>query len=1492
MTIRKKLSYSLDIWLTLGLFTAFVIMFALYVWSEKQIDRTNDLRHQSFLLVNELRQSSFDLTKMARTYVLTGEPYYKQYYQDILDIRDGKKPRPHTYSSTYWELLVAKKLPPQTNDGRSIALLKLMQEAEFNDEELRILAQAKASSDAISATELKAMDLLDATHSDIEAARTTTLKMLTDDKFNRAKAEFLEPIDKLYALMDSRTHAAVTLAQHKALLMRLTFIGFGLSLMFMVWRMTQALRTTLGGSVDEIYGQITRIGSGDFSSTITVPNNKKNSIMGWLAETQRNLHRLSQERLQAETAFNESDARYNILSELSTAGVWHIDTDGNTIYINRSMCAMLEIERAEQLITHTFHSFFTQASLERMSTEHAKRNSGEASSYEVELIGKQGRRRDVLISGAPLMDREGNLSGLLGTFQDISERKIAEELLRRSEENLSITLQSIGDAVIATDAAGRITRMNPTAERFTGWTLPEAMGRPLAEVFNIVNADTRLPSLSPVELAMEHGEAVGLANHTTLIARDGREYQISDSAAPIRDSSGIVVGVVLVFSDVTEKYKAEEALRDKQWLLSESQRIAHIGSWSFDIQEDHVTWSEETYRIYGVSPETFAPTKESFMSLIHPEDLPVIEKTAAAIRAGLPTNEEFRIITPAGDIRFISGHSEFLPASLSFPARMVGTAQDVTALKQADERFRNTFKLIPNPLTLQTPAGALLDCSDAFCEITGYSREEMLGQSTKAINLWVYPEQRDVLRETLLRDGQVDDFEFQLRRRNGDIRTMQISARYLTLAPESVLLSVAHDITERKQAEEEVRHNERFISTLAHNMPGMVSHWTKNLNCDFANKEYLNWFGKTAEEVKYATPQDIIGEDLFKQNKPFMEAALLGKAQSFERKIPRPDGTTMYVWSQYIPDMVGNCVEGIFVVVLDITERKHAELALAEFATHTQAILDNMLDGVITINTLGVIESFNKAASTIFGYSAEEVIGNNVSMLMPDKIKLMHDGYLAHHVKTGQASTLGSQLEVEGKRKDGDIFPMSLSVSKIFREDKATFIGLIRDITRQRRSEEEINRLAFYDPLTNLPNRRLLFDRLMQAMVTSSRTDQHGALMFLDLDYFKQLNDNLGHDLGDVLLQQVATRLQACVREGDSVARMGGDEFVLLIEALSIYPNEAASQAEVIAHKVLKALSAPYTLREHAYVITPSIGIVVFLHQSASMEELLKKADLAMYQAKAAGRNTARFYDPAMQAAVAVRADLEKSMRNALKQKEFILHYQLQVDSKGIPTGVEALVRWNHSKHNMIPPAAFIPLAEETGMILPLGQWVLETACAQLVEWGKIPERSHWTMAVNVSVSQFAQTDFIMNIEKALEKTGANPRLLKLELTESMLAKDVEDVIVKMFAIKSLGVTFSLDDFGTGYSSLSYLKRLPLDQLKIDQSFVRDLLTDPNDAVIARTIVALAHSLSLKVIAEGVETAEQRAALADMGCDAYQGYYFARPVAATDLAIAISEIPV
>lgn len=1366
MLARKRYTeVSWSTWLALSLIAALVVSFTTYVYSEKQIDHLSAQRHQLLLFADELRQTSDDLTRMVRSYAVTSNPIYKEYYQDIVAIRDGIRSRPVNYNNNYWHLALAHGRPTISSQESNIPLLKLIQDAGATDAELRTLHESKAASDELSNYEEQAINLIDTIGSPerSESNRQKALSILFGESYDRAKASIILPIDNFYHLIDVRTLRDLEQFKRTSTLMRLLVIAFGLGLTIVLWHISHSLRMTLGGSISQVFSQITRLGRGDFSVPITLKDSNRNSILGWLAETQQNLKTIQQERQFAEEAKSSSDARYRALFANIQVGIVisTADSMGNIVDCNQAFCQMLGYS-AEELIQLRPIDVVADRQAEEIDPAIEVIQSENNLFREWHLKRKDGSHFTAEILSTTLPD-----GTIMSMARDISARKIAEEKVRNSEENLAITLQSIGDAVIVTNISGAITRMNPTAERLTGWLFSEARGKPLTTIFRIVSAETRETASNPVRKAIEEGQAVGMANGTTLIARDGTEYQISDSAAPIRDADSNIVGVVLVFSDVTERYQAEIALR------------------------------------------------------------------------------------------------------------------------RAEERFRQTFKLIPNPLTLQNADGVMIDCSDAFCEITGFSRDQTIGRTTLEMGIWVDTEERLNMRKRLLTEGRLDNFELQLRRKDGSIRIMQLSARFLSTQTEPLLLGVAHDITELKTAEEAVRQSERFIATLAHNIPGLVSHWNKELRCNFANKEYLNWVGKPIENIRQQHYRDVIGEDAYRTTEPYVLAALDGAAESFEHSA----GGNKYLWTQYIPDIENGQVQGLFIVSTDISKRKAAELALQDSALHTQAILDNMFDGVITINTRGEIQSFNVAASRIFGYTPEEILGKNVTLLMPANFSFQHELRLQHHDDDSEHSILNTLREVDGLRKDGEVFPMSLSISKILWGGKTTFVGLVRDISQQRQDEEAIYRLAFYDPLTNLPNRRLLYDRLQQAMITSSRTDQHGALMFLDLDYFKQLNDSLGHDLGDLLLQQVANRLLTCVREGDSVARMGGDEFVMLMEALSPYPNEAASQAEMIADKVLLSLSQPYSLREHSYHITPSIGIVLFLHQRDSIEELLKKADVAMYQAKAAGRNTARFFDPTMQAAVSVRVELEKSMRVALTKKEFLLNYQLQVDRNGNPIGAEALLRWKHTEHGMISPASFIPLAEETGMILPIGQWVLETACFQLVEWEKNPTTATWCMAVNVSIIQFSHPEFVDNIKAALTKTGANPQRLKLELTESMLAKDVEEVIVKMVEIKSLGVTFSLDDFGTGYSSLSYLKRLPLDQLKIDQSFVRDLLTDPNDATIARTVVALGHSLGLSVIAEGVENAEQRDALAEMNCDAYQGYYFARPVEAQNVKEAVNKLP-
>jgi len=544
-----------------------------------------------------------------------------------------------------------------------------------------------------------------------------------------------------------------------------------------------------------------------------------------------------------------------------------------------------------------------------------------------------------------------------------------------------------------------------------------------------------------------------------------------------------------------------------------------------------------------------------------------------------------------------------------------------------------------------------------------------------------------------------------------------------------------------------------------------------------------------------------------------------------------------------------------------------------------QATLNALPDLLFEVDPEGRIFSYHSHRDDLLPVPPEAFIGKRFADVLPPEAADACQRAIDEAAEKGVSYGVTSRLSLP----QGEHW-FELSVAPVHADAKTSqrFIMISRDITERTRAEEKINYMAYFDQLTELPNRTLLMDRLKQAMASSQRSGRYGALLFLDLDHFKTLNDTLGHDIGDLLLKQVARRLIGCVREEDTVARFGGDEFVVMLVSLSESQSEAASVVELIGEKINEALNQPYDLNDIPYHITPSIGASVFLGPHPDIDTLLKQADLAMYKAKNAGRNTLRFFDPGMVCDIQKRVSLDKELSEAVQKQQFVLYYQVQM-AGGQVTGAEALLRWQHPERGLVFPGEFISMIEETGLIRPVGQWVLDIACKQLADWARQPDMSHLTVSVNISAHQLNHNDFVDQVLTALECSGANPERLKLELTESLLVNNVEEIIGKMTALKEKGVGFSLDDFGTGYSSLSYLKRLPLDQLKIDQSFVRDILTDPNDAIIAKMIVALADSLGLTVIAEGVETEAQREALAQEGCHAYQGYLFSRPVPIADL---------
>jgi len=1095
---------------------------------------------------------------------------------------------------------------------------------------------------------------------------------------------------------------------------------------------------------------------------------------------------------------------------------------------------------------------------------------------------------------------DGKTTGISVFGKDITERKRAEDALRESEESLRESQRIAGLGSYALDIRTGV------------WSSTEV----LDAIFGIDSAYERTVEgwaalIHPADRAMMvayfAGEVLGLGKafdkeYRIVRQTDGAERWVHGMGRLDFNAQAQPLRMHGIIRDITERKQAETRLRESEERYRSTFEQAAVGIIHVGFDGRILRCNTHFAEILGYTAEEL--TSLTIWQISLPEDHAQSTRTIEqAAKGAAPVVVEKRYIRKDGSLTWAKITVSAQRDAEGRPLHSIALVEDINdrktaeerlaatqeALRASEERHRIAFQTSANAISIvRLNDGMYLDVSEAFLETTGFKREEVLGRTVRELNLYAGPgDLRDVAE--LLRRNSVFRGEIQIRKMNGAIYWGLMSASAFEHDGVSCALTVTQDISAAKAAEERLtaatealRVSEERYRTAFDTSPDAVVITRKRDGAILdANQTFLDSAGFERDEVIGRSTTELgiwVNESDWRMYIDQMQRQ--GKCRDLEVLSRRKDGEVFWMRLSASSIEIGG-EQCRITFAKEITEVKAAEgrmeeaqEALRMSEERYRIAFQTSLDG-ININRLsdGMYIECNKAFLDITGYEREEIIGRTSL-----ELNIWADLRNRHRlVEILRENSSCRDMEVQFRKKSGEVFWVVVSASLIELGGDTCILSMVRDISAAKAAEDQIRNLAFFDSLTGLPNRRLLLERLRQILASSAPHRRQHALLLVNLDNFKMLNETIGHQTGDLLLQETARRLVFCVGGAGTVSRLEGDEFVVTLDDLSATAEEAASQAKSAATEILTAIGQPYLLAGRACRCTASIGITVFGDGPETVEEILQQADIALDQARTAGRHTIHFFAPALQAAVNARAELEEDLHRTIKANEFVLYYQPQVN-RGQLIGAEALIRWNHPRRGLLVPGDFIPLAEQTGLILPLGDWVLETACKQIAALASRASTAHVVISVNISARQFRQPDFVQRVLDALDRTGANPQNLDLELTESMLAENIEEVIAKMADLKAHGLRFSLDDFGTGYSSLAYLKRLPLDVLKIDRSFVRDILVDAGSGAIAQTILSLSKAMGLPVIAEGIETEEQREFLTRMGCHSFQGFLFSRPL--------------
>ncbi len=1062
--------------------------------------------------------------------------------------------------------------------------------------------------------------------------------------------------------------------------------------------------------------------------------------------------------------------------------------------------------------------------------------------------------------------------------RDLARSKQAEGMLRASEKRFRNFFNETPIGLAQFSESGRFLEANQQLCDMLGYTRKELLERSFLDV---THPDDRARDHALRKRIFE-GKVPSLAWEKRYVRKDGTIVWGSLSLSMLHNGDGGMRYLLGAVENISERHTLQESLGRIATNLAKTEAASLSGAWSWDVARSEISASPEVLQLFGLPPNESPCPLARFLDIVHPDDRPALEQALDQVRVDQkPYQVEFRVRRPDGTERVVLGSGDiFSRDAAGQPLVIVGMGHDVSLRKQAEhaleesERlFRRLFDDAADGIFIADMEGRYTDVNMSACRMLGFSRDELIGM--RIVDLIPEKDRQRLAeaREYFLQDSEhAQVAEWELRNKAGVFIPVEVNARIL---PDGRWMGIVRDIGERLHIQRELERYAEDLQDLYDHAP--CGYHTLDANGIFVqiNKTELDWLGYAADELigrKKVT--DLLAETSrkkFSENFPkFLDP---GKVRELEVEFLRKDGSILPVMlSTSIVFDIGGDIVSSRTTLFDMSELAEAQKKLRQAAT----VFEHTSDAIIITDSGGTIVAVNKAFSQVTGYQPDEVIGRNPRLLKSDR----QDDAFYRNLWTSLDQAGTWQGEIWDRRKSGELFPAWETITAV-RDDSGRitdYISVFSDITTIKDTETKLTRLAYHDPLTGLPNRLLFNDRISQALAHARRHRTRAALLMLDLDRFKLINDTLGHAAGDQLLQIVAARLQVAIREEDTVARLGGDEFAIILPQL-----DDIEDAAMLAQKLTRLVAQPLQLANHQLTVSTSVGIGIYPDDALDPETLSKSADMALYGAKDKGRNGYEFYSPEMTRTATETLMIDRDLRNALRMNELELLYQPQVSlaTRRI-VGVEALIRWNRPLHGQQAPSRFIPIAEETDLIESIGDWVFDTACVQMQRW-RMAGAPAVRLAINLSVRQIKRPHLVEEIRRKLDTHRFDGDGIGLDLEVTETALQIEPHTVEALKeLKALGLKIVIDDFGTGYSSLNSLKHLPVDILKIDRSFIHGIPADSGDKAIASAIVAMGHSLGMRVVAEGVETPEQLRFVMEQRCDDVQGFLLYPPLSADE----------